>query len=90
MSEIFHGFELLLLKRFQTNPELWYEWRARILSKVGENGTRVDDLEDLGVCITVFIYVLSCVLDSLDAIPHLCFPINGLTLNIKQMMTNKK
>ncbi|KAL8622836.1 hypothetical protein ACOMHN_026957 [Nucella lapillus] len=48
MSEIFHGFELLLLKRFQTNPELWYEWRNRILSRIGEDGTCLDDLEDLG------------------------------------------
>ncbi|KAK7479458.1 hypothetical protein BaRGS_00029274 [Batillaria attramentaria] len=49
MSEIFHGFELLLLRRFQLNPELWYEWRDKILDKVGEKGgSRLDELEDLG------------------------------------------
>jgi hypothetical protein len=53
MSDAFYGFELLLLKRFQTHPELWYEWREKILSKVTEDGSRLDYLEDLGVSLCV-------------------------------------
>lgn len=49
MTDIFHGFELLLFKTFQANPELWNEWKSKLREKVGEKGNTVEDFDDFGV-----------------------------------------
>ncbi|XP_064600394.1 uncharacterized protein LOC135466686 [Liolophura sinensis] len=47
-AEIFYGFELLLLKRFQSDLRLWHEWKLKLLDKAGECFGCIDALEDLG------------------------------------------
>lgn len=48
-TEIFYGFELLLMKRFQSDLRLWHEWKLKLLDKAGECFGCIDALEDLGV-----------------------------------------
>ncbi|XP_046355927.1 uncharacterized protein LOC124134881 [Haliotis rufescens] len=48
MTDVFHGFELLLFRRFQSHPELWIEWRDKLAKKISEKGTLIDDIEDIG------------------------------------------
>lgn len=56
MTDVFHGFELLLFRRFQSHPELWVEWRDKLAKKIGDKGTLIDDIEDIGV---MFLFVFS-------------------------------
>ena len=44
LDDDFHGYELLLLKRLQSDPVVCVEWREKLLKKV------LDDSYDLGVC----------------------------------------
>ena len=47
MTEDFHGFELLLLKRFQKDSRLCQEWLKRLDNKLS------DDSYELGVSFSV-------------------------------------
>ena len=42
------GFELLLFRRFQQQPALWYEWRERLRTKA-EVGEESDN--SMSVCL---------------------------------------
>lgn len=44
MSDIFHGFELLLFKKFSTNPEVWYGLRKQIQSKLADTSESEDTI----------------------------------------------
>ena len=41
MTNLFNGYELLLFKKFQTEPQIWSEWKEK-LCRMEEN--------DFGVC----------------------------------------
>jgi hypothetical protein len=59
MSDIFHGFELLLFKKFSTNPEVWYGLRKQIQSKL-ENTSSESDSEDtisISEIVQVHVYI---------------------------------
>lgn len=43
MPEDFHGYEILLLRRLQNDPALFYEWLTKLQSKI------LDENYDLGV-----------------------------------------
>ena len=48
MSDIFHGFELLLFKKFSTNPEVWYGLKKQIQSKL-ENTSESDSEDTISI-----------------------------------------
>lgn len=48
MSDIFHGFELLLFKKFSTNPEVWYGLRKQIQSKL-ENTSETESEDTISI-----------------------------------------
>ncbi|GAB1601363.1 uncharacterized protein LOC115217462 [Argonauta hians] len=50
MAHIFHGYELLLFKRFHAEPSLWLEWKNKLLEKSRDapSPTSLIDLEDIG------------------------------------------
>ncbi|ESO94194.1 hypothetical protein LOTGIDRAFT_232454 [Lottia gigantea] len=91
MGEIFHGFELLLFKRFQSHPEQWREWRGKLMEKVGEKGLLIDDLDDIGdipqslwyLSVSLHTrqkYILSLVKDEIEREKQKQFPRQNETL----------
>ncbi|BFZ12381.1 hypothetical protein BsWGS_15420 [Bradybaena similaris] len=61
MSETFLGFELLLFRRFQQQPSLWYEWRERFRKRADPGAA--EDLE--AVCVDSTLQTLES-LEELD------------------------
>lgn len=47
MTNIYHGFELLLFKKFSCHPEVWYGLRKQIQDKLEKSSDDVIDINDI-------------------------------------------
>ena len=56
MSHIFHGFELLLFKKFSSNPEVWFGLKKQINEKLEKSSDEFIDINDL-VQVSLICYV---------------------------------
>lgn len=59
MAEIFHGFELLLLKKFDKHPEQWRDLKQKLANKESDDQSYTYvDLLMMGVLEFVFFTVI--------------------------------
>ncbi|XP_052106698.1 uncharacterized protein LOC127739146 [Mytilus californianus] len=47
MTDIYHGFELLLFKKFSCHPEVWYGLRKQIQDKLEKSSDDIIDINDI-------------------------------------------